>query len=147
MVYKKQEETPQTVSCFTGYSVKERILVYKPNETPTELGFKTFHCIRRFTVDYLAGKCNLCTKDINKESFYIHKQYYSQEMLLLMIRVYEKGVKERFSGAIWPDNQYFNDIIKCMAKPMPMNMGPKPIKKDYFQEMEEKKDRIEEVPF
>ena len=85
----KQQPEPQAMLCWTGYAVCERIMLYKnTTDAPIELGKKTFHCIRRFSLDAIPDKCHNCVRDLGKETFFLNKEYYSPELLSLMVRVY-----------------------------------------------------------
>ena len=134
------------MACYSGYTVKERINLHSRKAPPIELGFKTFHCVRRFMLAKINGRCELCKKDMNKECFFIHKDYYGPNLVLMLIRIYENCFKTRFNGDIWPDAPYYADIVRAISSPMPKNIEPAP-RKDYMAELEDKKDRIEEVPF
>ena len=149
-LYKQETQQGQAapIACFQGWAIRERIYLFTKNtEKPKYLGDKTFHCVRRFGKSAIPGKCDVCKKDINKECFFIQKEYYSAGLMLFLIRVYEEGVKNGFSGMIWNDNKYYNDIIKAIEKPIPACLEAKQPKKDYFEMLEDKKDKIEEVPF
>ena len=140
---KPKEQAP--VACFSNHVISERIMLYRDNvNPPVELGIKKFHCVRRFMYNKIPGKCETCNRDMSRECFYIHKQYFSPEMLMLITRLYEDCVKTRFSGSIWPEDSCFNAVLKAMERPMPINQI-KETKKDYYQILEEKQDS--QVPF
>ena len=91
MLYEKPKETPQVqnLPCYYNFAVSEKVMLYPTEKTCIELGTKIFHCVRRFTSTAMPD-CKKCIKDMNKECFVISKQYYSPELVTLLIKEYTR---------------------------------------------------------
>jgi hypothetical protein len=139
-LYKSEpKQNIQPVACYTGYAINERILLHtKSGVPPTELGKKTFHCLRRFTLDAIPNKCNTCVKDINCRCFFLNKHYYSTELVALLVKFYGDNAKLGIGDShIWDFNKYYHEIIKAMENPITQ----KPEEKvDYMKRWEDKHD-------
>ena len=137
---KPQEQSQQVVACHTGYAISDRVVFYRKEHDPLELGVKKFHCLRRFAIDAIPQKCSTCLKDMTGECFYVHKKYYSREIINILIAIYsDKAKKGIGSSTIWWDDQYASQLVKAIANP---NTAPpiKPVKEDYFQRIEDNND-------
>lgn len=141
-LYDKRQEIRESVLCYTGYVISENIQLYsKPREHIT-IGKKTFHCLRRFTLDAIPGQCDKCTKDMSANCFYIPKCYYSDRLVEILVEVYKNKAKKLIgANAIWWDNEKYKEIVECLHAPISQYRPVvKQIQKDYFQELEDKKD-------
>ena len=136
-LYDKKKEQPQNQAlCFTGYTACDRIMLYIATGDSLHLGDKIFHCIRRFTHDCIQGQCNLCSRDMNRQCFKLKKEYFSNELIDILIQVYkDKASKHIGTSAIWWDNPKFNAIMNCINKPVE-------VKKDHYQILEDKEEKI-----
>ena len=136
-LYKQEQPQPQnTMLCHTGCTVSERVMIHLTEDgPPTQLGIKKFHCVRRFMVTAIKGQCDSCKRDMTSNCFYIFKQYYSSELVDLLIKVYSDDAKSKIGGStIWKENPYYGRIILALKYPH----GNPDIKQDHYQKMEEK---------
>ena len=118
-LYKQKEEpVQQNTLCHTGYTVCERVMMYIKSDKPTQLGVKRFHCLRRFTLDCIKGQCDKCTRDMTRECFFIKKEYYSPELVDLLIKVYIDDARKLIGAStIWKQNVHFDAIMLALKYP------------------------------
>jgi hypothetical protein len=105
-----------TQLCHTGFTCSERIMFHPTQEDIVFLGYKTFHCLKRFCFEK-GPLCLHCRRDMTKECFRLDKTYDSQELLETIILSYidrcDKGIGD---SVIWWDDKYAGKIVKCLSK-------------------------------
>lgn len=114
----KQEKSYVELPCYANYAVTERIRFYNTSESPPiELGKKTFHCIRRITLDRLE-KCRGCLRDCGRGCFKLDSQYANMpELVDILIEVYKTRIKSCTpTGTIWYDDKQADKIRKLIFK-------------------------------
>jgi hypothetical protein len=73
---------------------------------------------------------------MHKGCFFLHKQYYSPELVSLLIKEYsEKANKKVGDSHIWDFSPNFKGIMSALKNP---NQTVKQIKSDYMTEWERK---------
>ena len=100
--------------CFTGYTTCQKIVLCPNNTKSILVGYKTFHCFRRFSYGRLP-ECAKCEKDYSAECFRLVKPFLGRLDYRLLVDVYRRKAKaELDNGVIWWDNPYFEKIYGSM---------------------------------
>lgn len=123
----KQAPDASTMLCYQNQAICDRVIVFgKDGSAPVILGYKRFHCLRRFTFDK-TPQCATCMRDMTKDCFTIERQYYSPELVALLVKVYSEDAKRNISvSSIWSTNRHYNAIIVALKYPKPV------IKEDHY---------------